>query len=168
MLVSERPTEGTATIRPEAASGTYVTFELSGQTFGVNVAHVREILDQQKVNRLPNASHDCTGVIDTRGESIPLIDLAARLGMPASEPGPDTRVIVFEIELDDAARPIGVLADRVLNVSVIASGEIEPAPRAAVLGGSARGLRGLTRLGGALVVVLDIAEVFGEHGFPGL
>ncbi|MEM9145388.1 MAG: chemotaxis protein CheW [Pseudomonadota bacterium] len=148
-------------------SGTYVTFVLSDQTFGVEVTHVREILDQQRVNRLPNASHDCTGVIDTRGESIPLIDLASRLGMPPSDPGPDTRVIVFEIEIDGLARPLGVLADRVLNVTIISSADIEPAPRAAVTGGTSEGLRGLTRLDGALVVMLDIAEVFGDRSLPG-
>lgn len=165
MLVSERPAEIAINPPPEATTGTYVTFVLSDQTFGVEVSNVREILDQQKVNRLPNASHDCTGVIDTRGESIPLIDLASRLGMPPAEPSADTRVIVFEISLDGEARPLGVLADRVLNVSLISSADIEAAPKAAVLGGNAKGLRGLTRLDGALVVVLDIAEVFGETSF---
>ncbi|MEO0992291.1 MAG: chemotaxis protein CheW [Pseudomonadota bacterium] len=164
MLVSERQSDQIMAPPPEATSGTYVTFELSEQTFGVEVTHVREILDQQRINRLPNASHDCNGVIDTRGESIPLIDLASRLGMPLAEPSPDTRVIIFEIDIDGEARPIGVLADRVLNVSMISSSDIEPAPKAAVLGGSAQGLRGLTRLGGQLIVVLDIADIFGPRG----
>ncbi|GMG83745.1 chemotaxis protein CheW [Paralimibaculum aggregatum] len=146
-----------------AAPGTFVTFELSGQTFGVSVGHVREILDRQEVARLPNASPGCAGLIDTRGESIPLIDLAERLAMAAGEPGADTRIIVFEVQIDGAARPIGVLADRVLNVAQIAAEAIEPTPRAAVIEGSARGLRGLARVEGRLVVLLDVAELFGAE-----
>lgn len=144
-----------------AAPGTYVTFELSEQIFGVAVAHVREILDQQHVARLPNASPDCEGLIDTRGESIPLIDMPQRLGMHHREPGADTRIIVFEVEVDGAPRPIGVMADRVLNVTQIWSEQIEQTPRAAVTEGSARGLRGLARSDGRLIVLLDIAELFG-------
>ncbi len=153
-----------AALRRVAEPGTYVTFELAGQTFGVTVAHVREILDRQGVALLPNASPDCQGVIDTRGESIPLIDLSRRLGIGAGGEGQDTRIIVLEIELRGARRPIGVMADRVLNVSQIAADQIEPAPEAALIEGSARGLRGLARLGGLLVVLLDITEIFGSDG----
>lgn len=164
----------TATARAEApatattATDTYVTFGLGVQTFGVEVAHVREILDRQMVCRLPNAAPDCEGVIDARGESVPLIELARRLGVPRGEPGPDTRIIVFEIAEDGPGRPVGVLADRVLNVIRIPPGEIEPTPAAALDGASDRGLRGIARLEGQLVVLLDIAHLFGGRSAEAL
>ncbi len=151
-----------AAARPSAEPGTYVTFELSDQVFGVPVASVREILDHQKSAHLPNAAPGCTGVIDTRGCSIPLMDLAARLGVSAGEPGPETRIIVFEIAAEGAAHPVGVVADRVLDVTQIGAEQIEPTPRAAIAGGSACGLRGLARLDGALIVLVSVDELLGD------
>ena len=66
----------------EDISSTYLTFDLGDQTLGVEVRHVREILDLQKITRLPNAPMDVLGVVDVRGTSVPIIDLRARLGLP--------------------------------------------------------------------------------------
>jgi purine-binding chemotaxis protein CheW len=149
-------------------STTYVTFGLSDQTFGLEVSYVREILDQQRISRLPNAPHDCEGVIDTRGESIPVIDLAGRLGMPRGEASPETRIIVLELTRGGRTEAMGVVADRVLNVTRIADTEIEETPPAAVARDSASWLRGLTRLEGHLVVLLDVTRVFGSDSFADL
>lgn len=162
MLVSEPTRRTDPGASPGTETGTYVTFGLSDQVFGVEVAHVREILDLQPVCRLPNASQDCVGVIDTRGESIPVIDLAGRLGIARGEPGPDVRIIVFEICVDTEQRPIGILADRVLNVTRIPAREIEPPPSAAVAAGRASAIHGIARLDGSLVVLLDIEAAFGS------
>lgn len=145
-------------------TGTYVTFDLAAQTFGVAVTSVREILDQQEICRLPNSRADCAGVIDTRGESIPVIDLASRLGLARSPIGPDSRIIVFEIEQDGGHHPIGVQADRVLDVTQIPASTIEPAPVTALPQGGIRSLCGIARLDGKLVVLLDLGGVFGPAG----
>lgn len=153
-LGSETPTDA------DTATRTYVTFDLAEQTFGVDVAHVREILNRQKVSRLPGGAPDCQGVIDTAGEAIPLIDLAGRLGLPGTEPGAETRIVVFEIVRDGHKLPIGILADRVLDVTQIADTDIEPAPTAALGSIEGHGIKGLTRLDGALVVLLDVDRIF--------
>lgn len=165
-LPREPDAEVAAPDRPIAGSGTLVTFLLGDQVFAVPVEQVREILDRVSTSFLPNAAPDCTGVIDTRGESIPLIDLVGRLGMPPTEEGPDTRIIIFEISVNGARRPIGVLASQVLNVTEIAPDQIEQAPAAAVIGGTARGLQGLARIAGKLVVLLDMDALFAEPVSP--
>jgi purine-binding chemotaxis protein CheW len=150
-----------------SSTATYVTFCLGSQTFGVEVTDVREILDLQTLYTLPQSLEDCEGVIDTRGESIPVINLARRLGLAGGERGADTRIIVFEIAAHPGRRAIGVLADTVLDVEQIADDEIEPAPRAAFSGGGELALRGLARLQENIVVLLDIDRVFGA-GLPDL
>ena len=103
-------------------SSTYLTFDLGGQTLGVEVRHVREILDRQRIARLPNAPMDVEGVVDVRGRSVPILDLGSRLGLPHGDDGDDVRIVVLEIH--GGHRPVGVLADRVRNVEVIPTGEI--------------------------------------------
>ena len=116
---------------------------MAGQTFGVEVHHVREILDLQKIMRLPNSAHDCVGVIDTRGESVPVIDLAGRLARAEDggrSPAPRTGRRNPHYRL--RSRPRGgwaapvrrwvtCLVDRVLDVIRIAAAEIETAPKTA-------------------------------------
>lgn len=164
MQTTTAPDRRSAHSRPnpavEAAAETFVTFDLAGQTFGVDVGHVREILDRMPVSRLPNARADCTGVIDTRGEAIPLIDLSGQLGLGPSETGTDTRIIVFEVPLDGRNVPVGVLAERVLDVCRIEGSAIEPAPPAAT-GGADATVRGLARLGETLIVLIDVVRLLG-------
>lgn len=146
-----------------ANAETFVTFELGRQIFGVGVTHVREILDRQTVSLLPNAPADCIGVIDTRGASIPMIDLARRLGLVAAEAGNDTRIIVFELDGETSTEAVGIVAERVLDVTRIAADAVEPAPQAARSPGNGQ-VEGLARLDGQLVVLLDIASLLGRHG----
>jgi purine-binding chemotaxis protein CheW len=161
MKIAESP----AAPEPETdarRTGTCVTFDLAGQRFAVDVADVREILDRHEIARMPGIGGDA-GVIDNRGESVPIIDLAARLGLAGGEAeGDETRIIVFE-QRDGAggARPVGVVADRVLNVCEIAATDIEPPPES----GEGGAIAGLLRLEGRLVFLLRLQAALG--GAPG-
>lgn len=153
---------GTAASEPartSASGGTYVTFDLAGETLGVEVRWVREILDRVAVNRLPNSPPGIEGVIDIRGESVPIMDMGARLGLPRIEDGEDTRIIVFELVDGDATRPIGVVADQVRDVTRIGDDQIENPPE---IEGALEAdlLRGLARHGGLLILLLDVERVF--------
>lgn len=148
-------------------SGTYVTFDLNGQNLGVEVRHVRAILDTTDVSQLPNATHEVEGVIDVRGESIPIIDIGSRLGMPRQSAGSDTRIIVFEFVSNGALRPVGILADRVRDVTEIAVEEIEAPPE--IVGATWRGelLRGFARHAGFLIMLLNAEAIFMPGGSDG-
>lgn len=141
-----------------AGTGTFVTFDLGGQRLAVDVIGVREILDRLDILTLPDASPECLGVVDNRGESVPVMDLAARLGLGASaDTGDDRRIIVFDTPDAGGGGPLGIVADRVLDVCKIEGTSIEPPPEH--VGGPAgrASVRGLARVENRLVVLLDIA-----------
>lgn len=141
-------------------SGTFVTFDLAGETMGVEVSHVREILDTIPVNRLPNSSLEMEGVVDIRGESIPIVDMGSRLGLPRLGDCEDTRIIVFEIFTKDERRPIGVFADRVRDVTRISEEQIEAPPKVAGSSWRSEKLLGMARHGELFILLLDIQLVF--------
>lgn len=149
-----RPAAG-AVLAAEPAA--HLVFELSGQIFAVDVASVREILDLQPVATLPNAPADLVGMIDVRGQGVAVIDLAGRLGL-AGGGRDEARILVFEFGA--RATPIAAVADRVLAVAEIAPGEIEPAPRATG-GWDAAALRGVTRMDGRIVMILELPALLG-------
>ncbi len=149
-----------------AGSDTYVTFELGSQTFGISVAGVREILDLDEIHRVPNAPEHCEGVIDARGASVPVINLGKRLGLPHEGQGPETRIIVVEIAGSEDDGPIGVIADRVLNVSRIALADIEAPPAGADRQVIGSGFFGITRVDGRFTILLEIAAVLNATTEP--
>ena len=153
---------------PETCAGspaTVVTFELAGQVFAVPVKQVREILDRQDVTRLPNPAPDCIGVIDARGQSIPVVDLASRLGLSGSEAAPDRRIVIFEVTGGGA---IGALTDRVLGVLEIEPADIEPAPANAFARTGSHGVAGLVRLDGRLATLLEIGAILDLDAVAGV
>lgn len=145
----------------EGSSSTYLTFDLGGQTLGVRVHHVREIIDCQKITRLPNAPADVLGVVDVRGASVPLIDLQARLGIVEDDLSEEARIVVLEIVSSAGTRPLGIMANRVRNVEQIARDEIEAVPNRGLGGWNADALEGLCRRGNDLVVLIDLARILG-------
>lgn len=147
----------------DEASKTFVTFDLCGQTLGVQVKHVREILDQQELSRLPNASPSTEGVIDIRRETVPIFNLGDRLGLPRGELSAETRIIVFDLSFGGRHHAVGVLADRVRDVTQILPDEIEPTPALGVSGIDGRTLLGLCRKTDRLIVLLDLATVFDDQ-----
>jgi purine-binding chemotaxis protein CheW len=139
---------------------TFLTFSLGGQYFALSVDPVREILDEQPVATLPEAPADVVGLIDVRGEGVMVMDVAHRLGVVTrSDSG--RRIVVLERPGGDG-RPIGVLADQVLSVVEIGAEGIEPPPRPGSGRTGAALLRGVARLNGNLVMVLDHLRLLGD------
>lgn len=149
------------TAEDESAS-TYLTFDLGGQTIGVEVRHVREIIDRRHITRLPNAPVEVQGVVDVRGRSVPIVDLRGRLGMHSDLTGDDARIVVLEFDHAGAVQAIGVEADRVRNVDQIGPEEIEPVPRGGLGRWDAGSLQGLCRRGEDLIVLIDLDRVLGD------
>ena len=159
-MSTEEQLDSTAEVEDNSSS-TYLTFDLGEQILGVEVRHVREILDMQKITRLPNAPMDVQGVVDVRGGSVPIIDLKSRLGIPPLELGEEARIVVIEIDSGSGRKPLGILADRVRNVDQIGNDEVEASPSVGVGGWDNSILQGLSRRGSDLIVLLDLERVFG-------
>jgi len=151
------------TIAEEDSSATYLTFDLGEQTLGVEVRHVREILNMQRITRLPNAPMDVQGVVDVRGTSVPVVDLKSRLGIPSIDCGQEARIVVIEIGSGAERKPLGILADRVRNVDQIPADEIEPCPSVGVGHWDNSVLKGLSRRGSELIVLIHLDRIFGDR-----
>ena len=138
--------------------GQYLTFILSGETYGINILHIREIIDYGDLTPVPMMPAFITGVINLRGSVVPVIDLAVRFGGTLTEVGKRTSIVILEIDSDDAKLEIGVVVDAVNEVLDIPAAEIEPAPS---FGTSLRTdfIAGMGKIAGRFLVLLDIGNV---------
>ena len=136
-----------------------LTLALAGEAFALEAGLVREILDVVTITDVPNAPDHVWGLINVRGKVVPLVDLRVRFGMPRAERTIDTRIVVIEIDLDGEPTIIGLLADKVYEVTKITPDSIETTPRVGMKW-RAEFIRGIGRRGGDFLIVLDINRVF--------
>jgi len=101
-----------------------LTFEIGDEEYGISLLCVQEIRSFQVPTRLAGAGEHLLGVIDLRGEVVPLIDLRRRFGLPAVDANDITVIIV--ISLGD--RRVGVVADQVNDVVGLSPAQIRPMP----------------------------------------
>ncbi len=136
-----------------------LTLGLDGHVFALEATHVREILDMVPVTEVPSASPFVSALINVRGKVVPLADLRYRFGMERRPPTIDTRIVVIEIDLDGVLTTIGLLADKVYEVTEITAAAIEETPR---IGMTWRRelIRCIGKRADDFVVVLDIQAVF--------
>ncbi|MCE7028608.1 chemotaxis protein CheW [Jiella avicenniae] len=141
----------------------YVTLGVGDSLFAIPVARVQEILEPQPLARMPRAPADFLGVIDVRGQGVPVTDLRLRLAMQPAEDTLDTRVIVLEVEIDGGRRKVALRADRVFEVAELDDGSLEPPVRMGTRW-QADCVAGVGRRNGAFVTVFDLDRLFAMDG----
>lgn len=131
-----------------------VVFELAGETYGVDIAWVHEIIRMQAITKLPRTPHFIEGVINLRGRIIPVIDLRKRFGLPAGEETPNSRIMVVEM----AGVTVGMIVDAVSEVLRLPADSIEPPPPM-MRGIDVAYLEGVGKWGDRLVIILNLDRV---------
>ena len=137
----------------------YLTFKLAEETFALDVAKVREILEQTNITKVPQTPDFMRGVINLRGSVVPVIDMRLKFGMSATEQTVNTCIIVVEVKLEDEVIVLGALADSVQEVIEMEPNQIEAAPH---IGTSLNAdfIKGMGKHDGRFIMILDIDKVF--------
>lgn len=107
----------------------YLTFQLDEEVFGIEVSHVREILEFKAVTRVPRTPDYMRGVINLRGSVLPVLDMRLKLGLPPTERTIETCIVVMEANLGEEIMVVGAMVDSVDEVFELEPGQIEPPPR---------------------------------------
>jgi purine-binding chemotaxis protein CheW len=137
-----------------------VTLRLGGEVFAVAALQVREILDLVATTEVPTSPAFVRELINVRGRVVPLADLRPLFGMPHTEPTIDTRIVVLEVELDGDPTLVGILADKVYEVTTIATAAMAETPRIGMRW-RADFIRGVGKLRDDFIFVLDIERILG-------
>ena len=144
------------------SSQQYVTFSLGEELFGVEVKRAREILSLTPVTKVPQTPDYLLGVINLRGQVVPVVDMRLKLGLPAGAETEDTCIIVVEVQVDGEAIIVGALADAVREVMEIRDDKIEPPPR---LGTrlNTEFINGMGKVDEQFMILLNIDRIFNSE-----
>jgi purine-binding chemotaxis protein CheW len=140
----------------------FVTLGIDREVFAVPVETVLEILDMRGMFRVPDAPAYLAGLIDVRGRSVPVIDLRVKLGLAPAAATEATRIMVLEVSVAGTPLVLGLVADRVFEVTPLDGGRIEPAPNIGTKWHSDY-IRGVGRRGDGFVVVFDLGKLFSSE-----
>lgn len=135
-----------------------VIFDLAGQSYGVNIGTVREIIRMQEITQVPRTPDYVEGVINLRGKVIPVIDMRKRFGFPVVEHTKDTRIVVIDIGGAD----IGATVDAVTEVLRLGADSIEP-PSSVITTTDSDYLLGIAKLETQLIILLDLQRALSAY-----
>jgi purine-binding chemotaxis protein CheW len=140
------------------SSNQILTFHLAGTEYGLGILCVQEIRGWSGVTRLPQAHPATLGVINLRGEIVPILDMRRRLGLPPMEVSPSTVVIVIRIATDARESAVGLVVDGISDVYDVEQEDLKPLPDI----GSQQAqelIQGLTHATGKTIVLLNAAQL---------
>ena len=126
-----------------------VSFKLDNVEYGINIMGVHEILRYPSITRVPNTPDFIRGVINLRGNVIPVVDVRKRFGLEKTKISDLTRIIVIEME----GKWVGLLVDNVHQVVRMSSSNIDP-PSSLLEGVSEDFINGIGRLKDRLIVII--------------
>lgn len=136
-----------------------LTFKLADEVFGVDIMRVREVLDYTKVTKVPQTPEFMRGVINLRGNVVPVIDLKLKFGMSRTERTVNTCIIIVEVEIDEDTIILGALADSVQEVVEFERNLVEKAPKIGTQLNTDF-ISGMAKREDGFVMILDINKVF--------
>jgi len=138
----------------KAGESQLVVFVMENEEFACGINNVREVLKMIRVTPLPRSLDFVEGVINMRGEVIPVIDLRKRFGLPEAERTDESRIIIVEVE----EYMVGLIVDSVREVLSLPDQQIQEAP-SQVAGGKTDLIKGVGKVEDRMLIILDLDRI---------
>ena len=138
----------------------YLTFHLGKEDYGIGIEHIIEIVGIQRITEVPDMPAFIKGVINLRGQVIPVMDVRLRFSMAPREYDDRTCVIVVRVNENS----VGLIVDTVSEVRDISPDNIAAPPRNAGDCNN-RYILGLGKVGDEVKILLDVNKLLFEGGF---
>ena len=142
----------------ESSAVQLISFAIGDEQYGVDIMAVREIKGWTDITPLPGQSEYVRGVLNLRGAIVPIVDLRCRFGQGLTKASPLHICIIVQI----GEKPIGLLADRVLDIVSLDASEIKPEPRV-TQSERVSFLSGLVTTETGMIALIDLPNLLAEH-----
>ena len=136
----------------------WVTFKLVGETYGINVMQVQEVLRYSEIAPVPGAPPYVLGIINLRGNVVTVIDTRHRFGLEPGEVTDNTRIVIIEAD----KHVVGILVDSVAEVVYLRQSEIETAPNVGN-DDSAKFIQGVCHKNNELLILIELDKLLTDE-----
>lgn len=149
-MAEKKPAAGKA-----ATTQQYIGFMLGDDEFNAPISLIQEIVELPAITFVPNLRPYVEGVMNLRGQVVPVVDLKKRLGLGERSKSADNRVIVFR----DKGRVVGFIVNAITQVYDLAENQIEPPSEILLARNAGQFVCGISKLQGRLPMLLDIPRI---------
>lgn len=136
----------------------YIVVKIGNEQYGINIQFIDNIVRTQRITRVPKSQTYFNGVINLRGEIIPVMSIRLKLGLEADEFTDKTRIIIIKVD----TATIGVIVDQVKEVVTLEETDTEKMNRTSMDDAAAKFISGIGKSKGELISLLDIVSVIEE------
>lgn len=147
-------------IKPVEEEAQYLTFLLAREMFAISINSIKEIIEYGQITPVPLVPRFVRGIINLRGQVVPVIDLNVRLGRESSAVGKRTCIVIFEVPMPEEGQSetVGIVVDSVSEVLGIPASQIEKPPQ---FGANVRSdfISGLGKIASKFVIILNVEKV---------
>lgn len=150
--------KATTAVAEQEQQGQFLTFLVGKDKLAIGISDVNEIIEITNITTVPMTPNYIRGVINLRGNVVPVVDLAARLGHETSEISKRSCIVLVEIVSGEETQSIGMLVDQVNEILEIAKENIQPAPE---FGSDIRVdfIKAMGRVDDDFIILLEISRV---------
>ena len=141
-----------------ARAGRYLTFNLAGELYGLEILKVQEIIGIMNVTRVPRAPDYIRGVINLRGKVIAVLDLRRKLNFSSKDDNERTCIVVVQVQRGDSIITMGVIVDTVSEVLNVNADQIEATPEFGI-NIATEFILGMAKVGKNVVILLDADSI---------
>jgi len=136
----------------------FVVFRLGKEEYGVNIMQVKEIVTYKEPTKVPNTPDFIEGIINLRGQIIPIVSLKKRFNISGESINDETRIIVMNLD----SKQVGFIVDAASEVRTISEEDIENAPDI-VAGIERKYITGIGKIGEKILILLDLDKLFSKE-----
>jgi len=136
----------------------WVTFKLMGETYGINVMQVQEVLRYSEIAPVPGAPAYVLGIIKLRGNVVTVIDTRHRFGLEPGEVNDNTRIVIIEAD----KHVVGIVVDSVAEGVYLRQSEIENAPNVGN-DDSAKFIQGVCHKNDELLILIELDKLLTDE-----
>ncbi|MFP4072326.1 MAG: chemotaxis protein CheW [Desulfovibrionales bacterium] len=147
-------------------TGQFLSFVLAEELYALDIGKVREVLELQGITRVPRMPLYMRGIINLRGNAVPVVDLKEKFGLGKTEKTVDTCIIIVEVGVGTDDLVIGALADSVREVFELGEDSMVPPPKMGT-GIDTAFLEGMGKLEDRFIMVLNVEKIFSTQELCG-
>lgn len=136
----------------------YIVIDIGDEQYGIDIKFVENIVRMQSITRVPNVQEYFKGVINLRGEVVPVMSLRRKLNLEDDEITNKTRIIIIKLE---ANAPIGVIVDEVKEVVTLENSSVDSVSRSSQKEETSY-INGIGKTGDTLISLLDLNMIIAE------
>ena len=135
----------------------YIVIKIGEEQYGIDISYIDNIVRMQSITRVPHVQPYFAGVINIRGEVVPVMSLRVKMGLDADEYTNKTRIIIVKLENN---APIGLIVDEVREVVTLDERSIDPVIRDSKVDETF--INGIGKNGDTLISLLELSTVIGD------